>query len=139
MNEQSVSPAEQTAENTLIFFYPQEKCDYCDRLTGVAITTSGNFEPLCPLHGYSAAYSSTPTTRELDDQLKTVERFVQWMHDDRGHLVLITSIDANSVPGYVADAFEPSSMFPDHAWNVQYEVPSGERADMFVVWSVQWT
>jgi hypothetical protein len=129
MNENSVSSAQQITENKLIFFYPHEKCAYCDRLTGAAVITSGSFEPVCPEHGYSAAYSTTPTAREMADQLKTIERFVQWMYDDRGRLVLITPIDAKSVPGYAADPFEPSSMFADEAWSVQYEAPGGEHKD----------
>src|SRR5450755_4151284 len=110
MSETSVSPAsEQVTENKLIYFYPREKCDYCDRLTCAAIITSGSFEPVCAEHGYSAAYSTTPTARELANQIKTIERYVVWMHDERGRVVILTPIEANSVPGYIAETFESSS------------------------------
>jgi hypothetical protein len=140
MNERRVSPARlQEAENRLIFFHPPDKCDYCDRLTSVALTNASIFEPVCPLHGFSAAHSSHPTPRELADQLKTIERFLVWMHGDRGCLVLITVIQAEKIPGYVAETFEPTTMFADQAWYVCYEASGGERTDLYVLWSVPWT
>ncbi len=50
-----------------------------------------------------------------------------------------TVIQVEKIPDYVAETFEPTTMFADQTWYVCYEASSGERTDLYVLWSVPWT
>jgi hypothetical protein len=134
MNENSVpsTPAEQD-ENRLITFTPPEKCHYCDRWTNTALLDLAFhplFQPVCPLHGYAPPYGVEQTPREVSDERYSIERFVLWMHSERGKITGVSAMeDLSAVPDY--------ELYPgDMAWHCRYEAPGGERIDSYVVYAV---
>ena len=121
---------------------PPLPCFVCGRLSPIALLgdpgVTAYFQALCPLHGWGFREGPEPTLHELQMDVESVGRFVNWMHDGKASINLVAPVhDIGTIPDY-EQYYHPEWLLDLDmvlAWYVCFEMSDGCKQECYVLWS----